>query len=154
MILRYAVVRTMLRGFRLVRNAIWPNVKVAAVPSGVHVDWNTVSPETWSQRAGSVRLIVTWTPTCPQRSSRCTPTAKYNRWNLEKSCLSPLRCVRMLRACAKATSCVSTFRAAGSTRRASFAASSRPPMRRARTRPASSTQGATVRPTFCLQPEL
>ena len=40
MILRHSVVRTMLRAFRFVHNAIWPNVKVAAVPAGVHVDWN------------------------------------------------------------------------------------------------------------------
>ena len=40
MILRHSVVRTMLRAFRFVHHAIWPNVEVAAVPSGVRVDWN------------------------------------------------------------------------------------------------------------------
>jgi predicted acyl esterase len=35
-----SMMRTMLRGLRFVRNAIWPNVQVAAVSSGIHVDWD------------------------------------------------------------------------------------------------------------------
>ncbi|MBW4039124.1 MAG: CocE/NonD family hydrolase [Acidobacteria bacterium] len=33
-------VRTVVRGFRFVRNAIWPNVQVAAVCPDIHVDWD------------------------------------------------------------------------------------------------------------------
>jgi predicted acyl esterase len=36
----YSMVRTMLGGIRFVRNAIRPNVQVAAVSPDVHVDWN------------------------------------------------------------------------------------------------------------------
>jgi predicted acyl esterase len=40
MLLRHSVIRTLLRSLRFVRNAIWPNVKVAAISSGIHVDWD------------------------------------------------------------------------------------------------------------------
>jgi predicted acyl esterase len=36
----HSIVRTLLRGIRFVRNAIWPNVQVAAVSPDIHVDWD------------------------------------------------------------------------------------------------------------------
>ena len=36
----YSMVRTMLRGIRFVRHAIWPNVQVTAASLEIHVDWN------------------------------------------------------------------------------------------------------------------
>ncbi len=40
MLLPHSVIRTLVRSLRFVRNAIWPTVKVAAIPSGIHVDWD------------------------------------------------------------------------------------------------------------------
>ena len=37
---RHSFIRTSLRSLRFVRNAICPNVKVAAISSGIHVDWD------------------------------------------------------------------------------------------------------------------
>lgn len=34
------IYRTVLRGFRFVRNAIWPNVEVTDASTDIHVDWN------------------------------------------------------------------------------------------------------------------
>ena len=39
-LLIHSIVRTISRSIRFLRNAIWPNVKVAAIGSGIHVDWD------------------------------------------------------------------------------------------------------------------
>ena len=61
MLLSHSVIRTLLRSLRFVRNAIWPNVKVTAISSGIHVDWDV--PVT--VRDGTVLRVNVFRPESP-----------------------------------------------------------------------------------------